>query len=67
MIAPNVAAAAGDRSTRLIFELRTYRFASAEKQKAYAQFLAAAGVAAFNRAGRSRSASLNCWPRTIPN
>jgi hypothetical protein len=38
---------------RLLYELRTYHFASAEKQQAYAKFLAEAGVPAFNRAGAS--------------
>lgn len=36
---------------REFYDLRTYHFASAEKQSAYAKFLAEAGVAAYNRAG----------------
>jgi hypothetical protein len=36
---------------RQIYELRTYHFASPEKQQAYEQFLAKAGIAALNRAG----------------
>jgi len=45
--------AAGSSGTgeRQIFELRTYHFASPEKQQAYEQFLAKAGVPALNRAG----------------
>src|SRR5262245_21730773 len=41
-------AAAGDR---LLLELRKYSFASADKQRAYEQFLDTAAVAAFSRAG----------------
>lgn len=50
---PKSTRAAADASPagRQFIELRTYRFASAEKQRAYAKFLADAGVAAFNRAG----------------
>ncbi len=43
---------AGDgKSGRQFFEIRRYHFASAEKQKAYEQFLADAAVPAYNRAG----------------
>ncbi|HZL37222.1 MAG TPA: NIPSNAP family protein [Tepidisphaeraceae bacterium] len=38
-------------SGRQFFELRTYHFASPEKQMAYEQFLKAAAIPAFNRAG----------------
>ena len=48
---PNRSRAAGETSARLLFELRTYHFASAEKQKAFASFLSHAAVPAFNRAG----------------
>ncbi len=44
-------AAAESPTARQFFELRRYHFAGAEKQKAYEQFLADAGVAAYNRAG----------------
>ena len=42
---------AENSSARQFFELRTYHFASAQKQQAYEQFLKDAGVPAFNRAG----------------
>lgn len=45
------AAVTTSSSGRQFVELRTYRFASADKQEAYARFLANAGAAAFNRAG----------------
>ncbi len=38
-------------TARQLIEIRTYHFASAEKQKAYQEFLNKIGVAAFNRAG----------------
>ena len=41
----------GQQSGRQFFELRTYHFASPEKQKAFEQFLVEAAVPAFNRAG----------------
>jgi hypothetical protein len=43
--------AADEKSGRQYFEIRRYHFASAEKQKAYEQFLTEAGVPAYNRAG----------------
>ena len=43
--------AADEKSVRQFFEIRRYHFASAEKQKAYEQFLADAAVPAYNRAG----------------
>ena len=48
---PRPARAAVGRAEKQWIELRTYRFASAEKQRAYEQFLAAAAVPALNRAG----------------
>jgi len=48
---PKFAPAADAAGARQFVELRTYRFANADKQQAYAQFLADAGVAAMNRAG----------------
>jgi hypothetical protein len=51
LAAPSLSRAAGEPSSRLLYELRTYRFASADKQQAFARFLAAAAVPAFNRAG----------------
>ena len=45
------ACAEGPSSQRQYFELRTYRFESAEKQKAYEQFLAELAIPAYNRAG----------------
>jgi hypothetical protein len=45
-------AEAGDAASgRQFFELRTYRFASAEKQKSFEEFLAHAAIPACNRAG----------------
>jgi len=50
--APSFAAlASGGDSARQWFELRTYHFATAEKQAAYEKFLAEAGAPALNRAG----------------
>ena len=43
--------AAEEKSGRQYFEIRRYHFASAEKQKAYEQFLADVAVPAYNRAG----------------
>ncbi len=51
---PGLSRAAGDpaqSSTRQLYDLRTYHFTSAEKQAAFAAFLAQAAVPAFNRAG----------------
>jgi len=48
---PNLSPAADETSARLLYELRTYHFASADKQRAFAAFLAQAAVPAFNRAG----------------
>jgi hypothetical protein len=48
---PSLSRAAEEPASRLLFELRTYHFASSDKQKAFARFLAEAGVPAFNRAG----------------
>src|SRR3954469_11574923 len=45
------AAGSAGAGERQIFELRTYHFGSPEKQQAYEQFLAKAGVPALNRAG----------------
>ena len=42
-----------ETSSRQLIELRIYNFTSPEKMKAYEDFLAGAGVAAFNRAGVS--------------
>jgi hypothetical protein len=44
-------AAPADQAGRQWFELRTYHFATAEKQAAYEKFLEQAGIAALNRAG----------------
>ena len=41
----------GQPMIRLLYEWRTYHFASAEKQQAFARHLAQAGVPAFNRVG----------------
>lgn len=43
--------AASAAGARQLFELRTYRFASVEKQQAFEQFLEQAAVPALNRAG----------------
>jgi hypothetical protein len=43
--------AADQASGRQFFELRTYHFASSLKQQGYDQFLADAGIPAYNRAG----------------
>jgi hypothetical protein len=43
--------AEGGESNRELIEVRTYQFASPQKQQAYEQFLAEAGIAAINRAG----------------
>src|SRR5579859_4786953 len=43
--------AADEKTGRQFFEIRQYHFASAEKQKAYEQFLSEAAVPAYNRAG----------------
>src|SRR5437899_2489178 len=43
--------AAEPSSNKQIIELRIYHFATAERLKAYDDFLASAGVAALNRAG----------------
>jgi hypothetical protein len=48
---PTLSRAAGDPSVRLLYDLRTYHFASADKQHGFAKFLAQAAVPAFNRAG----------------
>jgi len=49
------AAAAGEKvvaeADRLMLEIRKYHFASASKQEAYASFLGAAAIPAYNRAG----------------
>jgi len=45
------ASAAENSGTRQVIELRTYRFANADKQRTYEQFLADAGIPAWNRAG----------------
>src|SRR5689334_24356124 len=39
------------KSTRQFIELRTYHFASPEKQQAFIRFLETAAVPAYNRAG----------------
>ena len=43
--------AEGGDSNRQLIEVRTYQFASPQKQQAFEQFLAEAGIAALNRAG----------------
>ena len=48
---PNLSRAAGEPSARLLYDLRTYHFASTDKQQTFAKFLAQAAVPAFNRAG----------------
>jgi hypothetical protein len=44
-------AAGGEPAARILYDLRTYHFTSAEKQQAFGKFLSQAAVAAFNRAG----------------
>jgi hypothetical protein len=51
LAAANLSRAAGEPAIRLLYEVRTYHFASAEKRKTFAKFLAEAGVPAFNRVG----------------
>jgi hypothetical protein len=48
---PGLSRAAGEPSGRLLYELRTYHLASADKHQAFAKFLAQAAVPAFNRVG----------------
>ena len=50
-VAARRADSAEQASGRQFFELRTYHFATVQKQKAYEQFLAEAGIPAYNRAG----------------
>ena len=51
VFAPKPIFAAGSGSDRQLLELRSYHFASPTKQQAFESYLAAAGVAGFNRAG----------------
>jgi hypothetical protein len=51
LISVRASGGAENSASRQFFELRTYHFASAQKQQAYEQFLKDAGVHAFNRAG----------------
>jgi hypothetical protein len=48
---PPVAKARNKKPAKQFLELRTYHFASPEKQQAFEQFLESAAVPAFNRAG----------------
>jgi hypothetical protein len=50
LITNNSTRAADQPSGRMFYELRRYHFASADKQKAYEQFLAQAAIPAYNRA-----------------
>jgi hypothetical protein len=52
LIAPSLSRGAeGGDANRELIEVRTYQFASPQKQEAYEKFLAEAGIAAFNRSG----------------
>ena len=66
LAAPSLSRAAGEGSPRLLYDLRTYHFASAKKQKAYAAFLAATAVPAFNRAGAAPVGVFELQPKDNP-
>ena len=51
VVASNFTRAAEESSGRMLIEVRTYQFASPQKQQAHEQFLGSAGIAALNRAG----------------
>jgi len=51
MIASRAARGQESGADRMLIELRTYHFASADKQQAFEQFLASVAIPAFNRAG----------------
>jgi hypothetical protein len=54
-------------SGRQFFELRTYHFGSVQKQQAYEQFLAEAGIPAYNRAGVEPVGVWKLMARDNPN
>jgi hypothetical protein len=51
LISAKASIGAENSSNRQFFELRTYHFASAQKQQAYEQFMKDAAIPAYNRAG----------------